>query len=234
MGQTTTRAGYAGARAEGAQHSTAPADPEILQLIVFKLGDQEFGAEIGQVREIIRTGAVTAIPDSPSFISGVANVRGEIIAVVDLKERLFLRARRTAASKHIVVTKNGTGAPGLMVDEVTEVLRIPAAQVRPAPSAVAKTHDRYVSGILTDSDRLVVLLDLPQVVSDEDLSRLTELYRKAREEGRDPAEALPVPFPDVRDAVALEAKAETTSEAPGPPGQGEPGNAPAEGQGERP
>jgi len=64
---------------------------KIIQLIVFNLGDEEFGADIAQVREIIRKGAVTPIPDSPDFIKGVTNVRGEIAVVIDLKRRFFLR-----------------------------------------------------------------------------------------------------------------------------------------------
>ena len=78
---------------------------KIIQLIVFHLGDEEFGADIAQVREIVRRGVITPIPDSPDFIKGVTNVRGEIAVVIDIKRRFFLRTKKDVDEKHIVMTE---------------------------------------------------------------------------------------------------------------------------------
>jgi purine-binding chemotaxis protein CheW len=105
--------------------SASEEESTVIQLIVFNLGDEEYGANINQVREIIRTGNITPIPDSPDFIKGVSNVRGEIPVIIDLKERFFLPINKNVENKHIVMTERDKSVFGLLVDEVTEVLRIP-------------------------------------------------------------------------------------------------------------
>jgi purine-binding chemotaxis protein CheW len=151
-------------------------ESQIVQLIVFNLGDEEYGANINQVREIIRTGNITPIPDSPDFIKGVCNVRGEIPVIIDLKERFFLPIKKDVEDKHIVMTERDKNVFGLLVDEVTEVLRIPQTDIKTAPELVTKIDREYVNGVITLENRLIILLDLHKVLSPEELARLTELY----------------------------------------------------------
>ena len=137
---------------------------KIIQLIVFHLGDEEFGADISQVREIIRTGPITPIPDSPDFIKGVTNVRGEIAVVIDLKTRFFLRAKKDVEEKHIVMTEQENNLFGLMVDEGTEVLRIHETEIKTTPELVTRIDRVYISGVLTLENRLIIMLDLKKVL----------------------------------------------------------------------
>ena len=156
----------------------------IIQLIVFNLGDEEFSAEINQVREIVTAGVITPIPDSPEFIQGVTNIRGEIGVVIDLKARFFLPVKTEVQSKHIVITEQEKNLFGLMVDEVTEVLRIPRREIKPTPDLVTKIDRKYVSGMITLENRLIIMLDLTKVLSEEELARLSELSRKQRAVGK--------------------------------------------------
>jgi len=160
---------------------TTADEAKIVQLIVFNLGEEEFGTEIDQVREIIRTGTITPIPDSPDFIKGVANVRGEITVVIDIKARFFLSTKKEVESKHIVITEQEKNLFGLMVDEVAEVLRIPEAEIRPTPEVVTRINKKYISGLVTLDNRLIVLLDLTKVLSEEELARLTGVSERQRE-----------------------------------------------------
>jgi len=153
---------------------------EIIQLIVFSLGDEEFGADIAQVREIIRRSVVTPIPDSPDFIKGVTNVRGEIAVVIDLKKRFLLRAKKEVDEKHIVMTEQDKNLFGLMVDEVTEVLRIPLEDIKSTPELVTRIDRVYISGVLTLDNRLIIMLDLQKVLSEEELTKLSEIRLKHR------------------------------------------------------
>ena len=153
---------------------------KIIQLIVFHLGDEEFGADIAQVREIIRRGAVTPIPDSPDFIKGVTNVRGEIAVVIDLKRRFFLRLNKDVEEKHIVMTEQDKNLFGLMVDEVSEVLRIPQAEIKTTPELVTRIDRVYISGVLTLENRLIMVLDLQKVLSEEELEKLSEIRLRHR------------------------------------------------------
>ena len=156
---------------------------KIIQLIVFNLGDEEFSAEISQVREIIMAGVITPIPDSPEFIKGVTNIRGEIGVVIDLKARFFLSAKEEVESKHILITEQEKNLFGLMVDEVTEVLRIPGREIKPTPDLVTRIDRTNVSGMITLENRLIIMLDLTKVLSEEELARLSELSRRHRAVG---------------------------------------------------
>ena len=154
---------------------------KIIQLIVFHLGDEEFGADIAQVREIIRKGTVTPIPDSPDFIKGVTNVRGEIAVVIDLKRRFFLRTKKDVEEKHIVMTEQDKKLFGLMVDEVSEVLRIPEKEIKTTPELVTRIDRIYISGVLTLENRLIMILDLKKVLSEEELAKLSEIRLRHRQ-----------------------------------------------------
>jgi purine-binding chemotaxis protein CheW len=155
------------------------AEGKIVQLIVFELGGEEYGADINQVREIIRTGTITAIPDSPDFIKGVSNVRGEVPVIIDLKSRFFLPpVKRDIENKHIVITEQDKNVFGLLVDEVTEVLRIPESQIKSTPGVVTRMDREYVSGVITLENRIVILLDLSKVLSEEELAKLNGIVQK--------------------------------------------------------
>jgi purine-binding chemotaxis protein CheW len=155
-------------------------EQQIVQLIVFHLEDEEFGVPISEVREIIATGPVTPIPNSPKFIVGVINVRGEVPVVINLKERFSLRTKKEFDSKHIVLTEQDKNLFGLLVDEVTEVLRVEENTITKAPDLVTRIHEDYVKGVLTVDNRLILLLDLAKVLSEEDLVRYTEISESRR------------------------------------------------------
>lgn len=157
-------------------------EAKIVQLIVFGLGGEEFGVRIGDVREIIAAGAITPIPDSPAFIKGVINVRGEIVVAIDLRERFFLPSKTEAECKHIVIAREEKDLFGLIVDEVTEVLRIPEADIKETPNLVTKIHKEHVGGVVTLDSRLIVLLDLDKVLSEGELTRLSEIQREHGQE----------------------------------------------------
>jgi purine-binding chemotaxis protein CheW len=157
-------------------------------LIVFDLGNEEFGVKIDEVREVVRTGVITPIPDSPEFIKGVANVRGEIVSVIDLKSRFFLPGGKAGESRHIIITEQEKNIFGLMVDEVTEVLRIPQAEIKATPEILTRIHAEYVRGVVTIGERLIILLDLAKVLSEEELVELAQMARKPRAEIEDTGE----------------------------------------------
>jgi len=154
---------------------TRAEEAKIVQLIVFNLGEEEFAVEIEEVKEIINAEAITPIPDSPEFIKGIINVRGNIIAVIDLKARFFLRPKKEDEDKHIIITKNDYG---IMVNEVTEISRLPETAINEAPELVTKIHEEYIKGVITLENRLIILLDFTKVLSEEELVKLTEVSRR--------------------------------------------------------
>lgn len=155
-----------------------PRDEKLVQFIIFRLADEEFGVPIGEVREIIRAAPVTPVPSAPAFIHGMINVRGEVAVVVDLKARFALRSPE-APPKHVIITAQGKNLFAFAVDEVTEVLRIARDEVKPPPAISTKIEESLLTGFVVRGGRLIVLLDLPRVLSEEALVSLTREPRPA-------------------------------------------------------
>lgn len=144
---------------------------QIIQLIIFRVGDEEFGVPISDVQEIIKAGAITPIPDSPGFIKGLINVRGDIVPIIDIRVRFKLPTAEEP-SKHIVIVKPAGDLFGLMVNEVMEVLRVQASDIKPAPQLMNKIHEDYVHGVITHGSRLIILLDVDKVLEEDELIKL--------------------------------------------------------------
>ncbi len=156
-----------------------PREEKIEQLILFHLDHEEYGIKITDVREIIKAGLITPVPDSPIFISGVINVRGLVIAVLDLKLRFCLKSEKEdTESKHVIITQQGNNLIGLMVDEVTEVLRLPQKLIKETPEIISNIREKYVSGVLTLGNRLVIMLDLNKILSEKELYELVQVAKK--------------------------------------------------------
>lgn len=144
---------------------------EELQLVVFRLADEDFAVEVGQVQEIMEMQDITRLPRAPHFMKGVLNLRGKILPVLDLRERLGLAAKPGDAQR-IVITRLEEQMVGMIVDSVTEVLRIPESTIEPPPQMIAEVSGAYLRGIGRREDRLLILIDLNKVLSAEDVEAL--------------------------------------------------------------
>ncbi len=149
---------------------------DVLQLVSFNLGTEEFGVDIGMVQEIVRMPEITRVPRTPEFVEGVVNLRGKIIPVVDLRKRFRLPVtENTKSTRIIIVTMNGRTV-GMIVDGVSEVRRISADSVEPTPEMVASAIDAsYLKGIAKLEGRLLILLDLNLVLNQEEQKQLTSV-----------------------------------------------------------
>jgi purine-binding chemotaxis protein CheW len=142
------------------------------QLVVFQLGAELYGVEISRVHEIIRLQSVTKVPRSPAFVEGVINLRGKVIPVVDLRRRFGLPTADHTRASRIVVVELGDQVVGIVVDGVSEVLRVNTATVEPPSPVVAGIDSEYLHGIAKLTDRLVILLDLDRILAREERRQL--------------------------------------------------------------
>jgi purine-binding chemotaxis protein CheW len=142
---------------------------ELLQLVTFGIGEEEFGIDILKVQEIIRTMAITKVPNSPPYVEGVINLRGKVIPVIDLRSRFNLDYRPHDSRTRIVVIELHGMIIGFVVDEVSEVLRIQSNTVEPPPPVVSGIESEYVKGVGKLGDRLLILLDLEKLIPVEEL-----------------------------------------------------------------
>ncbi|MFA5100764.1 MAG: chemotaxis protein CheW [Candidatus Omnitrophota bacterium] len=147
--------------------------PHEYQLVAFTIGDQEFGMDINQVREIIRLVQITHLPKAPVFIEGAVNLRGQVLAVVDLAKRIGLKAKERGSTTRIIVVDVGDNTVGMIVDSVSEVLRLSSNCMEEVPSLVnTEVPEHYIRGIVKLKDRLLVFLDLNMIITPDEFSHV--------------------------------------------------------------
>ena len=152
---------------------------ELLQLVSFHVGGEEFGLDILRVQEIIRIQQLTRVPNSPDFMDGVINLRGKVIPVISLRKVFGLSDLAHDKQTRIVVVEVHGNVLGFIVDSVSEVLRIPADTVEPPPR-LGKVQREYVSGVGKLDDRLLILLDLERLMTDSEQACATASATQAQ------------------------------------------------------
>jgi purine-binding chemotaxis protein CheW len=142
------------------------------QLVIFELADEHFGVDIASVESIIKMQAITRVPHAPQFVEGVTNLRGKVLPVIDLRSRFGLSSQEnTKTSRIIVVSISGTNL-GMVVDGVSEVLTVSDKEIEPAPTMVTTIDSDFITGIAKVNDRLVILLDLGAILSNQEQGEL--------------------------------------------------------------
>lgn len=138
-----------------------------MQLVVFRLGNEEYGADISQIREIIRAGDITSIPQAPEYVHGVINLRGQVTTVVNLRRRLSMPDREKDSNSRIVIVEVDHSTVGMMVDSVTEVKYINGSQVESFSGLLAAGEEQnYIRGVCKLKDHLLILIDLKHVLAE--------------------------------------------------------------------
>ncbi|MFA7227886.1 MAG: chemotaxis protein CheW [Melioribacteraceae bacterium] len=141
---------------------------ELLQLVSFKIASEEFGVDILNVQEINKLTEITRVPNSPDFVEGVINLRGRVIPVVNLRIKMGMPNKEYDKDTRIIVVDLSGKTVGFLVDSVSEVLRIPRNIIEPPPSMVAGINSNYITAVGKMEDRLLILLDLSNVLLQEE------------------------------------------------------------------
>ena len=145
---------------------------EALQLVTFRLAQEDFGIDIKKVQEINRMIDITKIPNAPAYVEGVVNLRGKIIPIVSLRTKLGLgEADRDKATRIMVVEIEGR-ILGFIVDSVSEVLRIQDPKIGAPPSITGSNDSAYIEGVINLADRILILLDLNVLFGDRKEAKL--------------------------------------------------------------
>jgi len=156
---------------------------DTVQMVTFQVGAEEYGLDITSITEVIRPLKITPLPRMPEFVEGVINLRGAIIPIVDLRKRFALPAntenRKTVRMMIIrgaIYGASGTGKEplGLVVDSVQEVLHVPKKNIDQTPQAARGEHSTFVAGMGKVGERLIILIDITRILSQEERSALVE------------------------------------------------------------
>jgi len=147
------------------------------QLVVFKLGGEDFGVDINQVREIIRKGTTTVVPNAPEFVKGVINLRGQITTIIDLRSKLGLSQKEAGdeQQERIIVVEVNKNIVGMAVDAVTEVTYLSESDIDEVPTMVKENiGTEYLKGVGKLPDKLLILIDLKRVLNGEEMNVLQQ------------------------------------------------------------
>lgn len=146
---------------------------ETTQVIVFTLGDEKYGVDISQVREIIRPTKITRIPNAPDFVEGVINLRGQITTIINLRKRFGLPPKEIDNDTRIIVVEYNDAVIGMMVDTVNEVKYLSSKDIEPLPSIVtSRSEAKFLKGVGKLPDGLLILIDLNKVLSQDEVEKI--------------------------------------------------------------
>jgi purine-binding chemotaxis protein CheW len=155
-------------KGEGAVNSDSSVeevtDSVVIQLVSFMLDEVEYGVDILSVHEILRYPEMTRLPNTPKFIKGVINLRGNVLPVVDVRLRFGFPKGNITDLTRIIVVETGGKQVGLLVDNVYQVVRIPVANVDPPSELITGVSEEFISGIGRLKDRLIVLLNMSHII----------------------------------------------------------------------
>ncbi|MGA7723562.1 MAG: chemotaxis protein CheW [Ignavibacteriaceae bacterium] len=148
---------------------------ELLQLVSFMIGKEEFGADIHFIHEINRMLQITKVPNSPNFVEGVINLRGRVIPVIDLRAKLGLIRKEHDRNTRIIVVEVSGKTVGFIVDAVKEVLRIPKDITEAPPDLVSGVNSEFIMAVGKLKDRLITLIDLEKILATNDNQNLSKV-----------------------------------------------------------
>ena len=143
-----------------------------MQIVSFRLAQEEYGIEITQVQEIILMGEITRVPQTADYIQGLINLRSTVIPIVDLRLRFGLDQGETTDETRIMVVNVAGKTIGIIVDAVSEVLRISQEQIAPPPATVAGLGQEYLTGLVKLEDNLLILLDINKILGEEEAAQI--------------------------------------------------------------
>jgi purine-binding chemotaxis protein CheW len=142
----------------------------VIQLVGFRLDNEDYAIAITMIQEIILMKPITRIPQMPDFIEGLINLRGSVIPVVNLRKRFGLVPRELDDETRIIVVNVHEKTVGCIVDAVTQVMRINRDQIQPPPLSVLAVNHQYLAGLAKLDDRLMIILDIEKLFGVEELT----------------------------------------------------------------
>jgi purine-binding chemotaxis protein CheW len=147
------------------------------QLVVFKVGAEEFAVDIMLTKEVVLMREITPVPESEFYVEGVMNLRGSLVPVLDFRKRLRATATNVSADQRIIIANLDGTTAGLIVDGASEVLRVGDDLIEPVPELIAEMGAAYVEGVINLKNRFITLIDLRKALSDEIVRELDDVMK---------------------------------------------------------
>ena len=148
---------------------------DLKQFISFSIGEEEYGLELLRVKEVIRIREITWLPKAPSFVKGIINLRGDVIPIIDLRDKFGLEAKESTAMTRVIVVEVEGRMIGMVVDAASQVVRIPADQIDPPPPMLGGFSQEFITGVGKLEDKLIILLNTDAILTMEEMSALSTI-----------------------------------------------------------
>lgn len=137
---------------------------EVMQFVTFTLNNEQYAVDILNVQEINRITEITKVPNSPDYVEGVINLRGKVIPVINLRKKFRFDEKSTDDTSRIIIMEINGITNGLVVDSVSEVLRVPSSIIEPPPPMSSDLSSSFIKGIAKMEDRLIILIDIDKLI----------------------------------------------------------------------
>ena len=144
-------------------------DP-ILQWVTYHLADEVFGINVMQVQEVLRLTEIAPVPGTPSYVLGIINLRGNVVTVIDTRQRFNLPSIEPDDSARIIIIEVAGNVVGMLVDKVTEVVYLHQSEIDSAPNISSDDNSRFIQGVCSRDKSLLILVDVNKLLSDDEIA----------------------------------------------------------------
>jgi purine-binding chemotaxis protein CheW len=144
-------------------------DP-VIQLVTFRLKDETYGINVMQVQEVLRVSEIAPVPGAPAYVLGIINLRGNVVTVIDTRIRFGLNSTEPDDTSRIVIIESDQQVVGILVDSVAEVIELQQSDIDSAPSIGSEDSARYIQGVASRDEDLLIVVDLNKLLSDQEWS----------------------------------------------------------------
>lgn len=162
--------------AQSASDPTHDVNETVVRWVTFHLDEETYGIDVMQVQEVLRHTEIAPVPGAPSYVLGIINLRGNVVTVVDTRARFGLAPREVDEGTRIVIIEGAKGqVVGILVDRVSEVVDLPVSLIEPAPNVGTEESARFIQGVASRNDRLLILVDLNKLLTEDEWNEVGAL-----------------------------------------------------------
>lgn len=148
------------------------ADDPILQWVTFRLDNETYGINVMQVQEVLRYSEIAPVPGAPSYVLGIINLRGNVVTVIDTRQRFGLDPAPVSGNTRIVIIEVDRQVVGILVDSVAEVVYLRQSEIESTPNVGSDDSAKFIQGVCNKNGELLILVDLEKLMTDEEWAEL--------------------------------------------------------------
>lgn len=155
--------------------TTGGAEDPVLQWVTFRLEEETYGVNVMQVQEVLRYTEIAPVPGAPSYVLGIINLRGNVVTVIDTRQRFGLMPAEVTENTRIVIIEVEKQVIGILVDAVSEVVYLNQSEIEKAPNVGTEESAKFIQGVCHKDNRLLILVELDKMMTDEEWSEIAML-----------------------------------------------------------